>query len=80
MPVAAPLRARGVTVSRGPVLVLDAIDLTVAEGDKIGLVGPNGVGKSTLLLVLAGRLQQDRGRVDLTPPTATVGYLAQERA
>ena len=79
MAVAAPLRARGVTVSRGPLLVLDAVDLTVAAGDTIGLVGPNGVGKSTLLLVLAGRLQQDRGRVELTPPTATVGYLAQER-
>ncbi len=73
------MRARGVTLSRGPLLVLDAVDFTVAAGDAIGLVGPNGVGKSTLLRVLAGRLQPDRGRVELTPPTATVGYLAQER-
>ena len=79
MQSAAPLRARGVTVSRGPLVVLDAVDLTVASDDTIGLVGPNGVGKSTLLHVLAGQVQPDRGAVRLTPPTATVGYLAQER-
>jgi ATPase subunit of ABC transporter with duplicated ATPase domains len=79
MQSAAPLRARGVTVSRGPLVVLDSVELSVAGTDTIGLVGPNGVGKSTLLAVLAGRLRPDRGRVDLTPPTATVGYLAQER-
>ena len=79
MPVAAPLRARGVTVTRGPVVVLDGIDLTVAEGDTIGLIGPNGVGKTTLLRTLAGQIIPDRGVVELTPPTATVGYLPQER-
>jgi ATPase subunit of ABC transporter with duplicated ATPase domains len=79
MPVAAPLRARGVTVTRGPVVVLDGIDLTVAEGDTIGLIGPNGVGKTTLLRTLAGQIVPDRGVVELTPPTATVGYLPQER-
>ena len=79
MPVAAPLRARGVTVTRGPLVVLDTIDLTVAEGDTIGLIGPNGVGKTTLLRTLAGQIVPDRGVVELTPPTATVGYLPQER-
>ena len=44
----------------------------------IGVVGPNGVGKSTLLRILAGRLEPDAGTVRLDPPTATVGYLAQE--
>ena len=47
-------------------------------GRRIGLVGPNGVGKSTLLGALAGLVELDRGRVDRTPPTATVGYLTQE--
>ena len=69
MAAAAPLRARGITVSRGPLLVLDAVDVTVAHGDTIGLVGPNGVGKSTLLRVLAGQLPPDRGQVELTPTT-----------
>ena len=54
MAVAAPLRARGVSVTRGPLVVLDGIDLTVADGDTIGLIGPNGVGKTTLLRTLAG--------------------------
>ncbi len=76
---AAPLRARGLTVSRGPLVVLDGVDLTVAEGDTIGLVGPNGVGKTTLLRALAGQVRPDRGTVERTPPTATVGYLPQER-
>ncbi len=42
-------------------MVLDSVDLTVASADTIGLVGPNGVGKSTLLRVLAGQVQPDRG-------------------
>jgi ATPase subunit of ABC transporter with duplicated ATPase domains len=79
MQSAAPVRARAVTVTRGPLVVLDSVDLTVASADTIGLVGPNGVGKSTLLRVLAGQVQPDRGRVELIPTTATVGYLPQLR-
>jgi ATPase subunit of ABC transporter with duplicated ATPase domains len=78
MPSAAPLRARSVTVTRGPQVVLDAVDVIVTGGETIGLLGPNGVGKSTLLQVLAGRIPPDRGSVELTPPTASVGYLPQE--
>ncbi len=78
MPAAAPLRARDLTVTRGPLTVLDAVDLVVASGQRIGIVGPNGVGKSTLLQALAGTVPLERGRVDRTPPTATVGYLPQE--
>ncbi len=59
-------------------MVLDDVELTVADGERVGLVGPNGVGKSTLLQVLAGLVVPDRGTVELTPPTATVGYLQQE--
>ncbi|MBU4335896.1 MAG: ATP-binding cassette domain-containing protein, partial [Actinobacteria bacterium] len=43
--------------------VLDRFDLTVAEGDRIGLVGENGAGKTTLLRVLAGELVPRAGRV-----------------
>jgi ATPase subunit of ABC transporter with duplicated ATPase domains len=80
MPVAAPLRARDLTVVRGPATVLDGIDLVVPSGERIGVVGPNGVGKTTLLLALAGEVPLERGRVVRTPPTATVGYLPQEPA
>jgi ATPase subunit of ABC transporter with duplicated ATPase domains len=44
----------------------------------MGLVGRNGVGKSTLLLALCGRMEPDSGSVDLAPSQATVGLLAQE--
>jgi ATPase subunit of ABC transporter with duplicated ATPase domains len=65
-------------VTRGPAVVLDSVNLAVASGETIGLLGPNGVGKSTLLGVLAGRVQPDRGSVELTPPTAMIGFLPQE--
>ena len=74
----ATIRAQGLTLSFGPSLVLSAIDLTVAPGQRVGIVGPNGTGKSTLLSVLAGRRAPDAGVVSLAPPTATVGLLPQE--
>ncbi|MGI9009343.1 MAG: ribosomal protection-like ABC-F family protein [Streptosporangiaceae bacterium] len=70
------LTARGVTVSFGSLTVLHKADLAVAAGDRIAVVGPNGVGKSTLLRVLAGLVQPDAGTVSAA---ATVGYLPQER-
>jgi ATPase subunit of ABC transporter with duplicated ATPase domains len=76
--VAASLIARSLTVTRGPLLVLDRVDVTLAPGDRIGLVGPNGVGKSTLLQALAGRIDLDGGTVTLAPATATVGFMPQE--
>ena len=78
MPTVATLHARDLTVTRGPQLVLDSIELTVGPGRRVGLIGPNGVGKSTLLQALAGLVPPDRGTVRLTPPTATVGWLPQE--
>jgi ATPase subunit of ABC transporter with duplicated ATPase domains len=74
----ASLRALGVTVYRGRQLVLDQVDATLDPGHRIGLLGPNGVGKSTLLAVLAGDLLPDIGRVERRPSTASVGLLAQE--
>jgi ATPase subunit of ABC transporter with duplicated ATPase domains len=78
--MAASLIARSVSVSRGPLIVLDAVDLTLSPGRRVGLVGPNGVGKSTLLATLAGSVVPDSGSVALTPPAANVGLLPQEPA
>ncbi|HET9517830.1 MAG TPA: ABC-F family ATP-binding cassette domain-containing protein, partial [Actinoplanes sp.] len=48
-------------------------------GDVIGLVGANGAGKSTLLRTLAGLVVAESGTVGVSPPSASVGYLPQER-
>jgi len=70
------LTARGVGVSYGDLHVLHNVDLGVAADDRIAVVGPNGVGKSTLLRVLSGELRPDAGTVTAV---GTIGYLPQER-
>jgi ATPase subunit of ABC transporter with duplicated ATPase domains len=70
--------AHHVSAARGPAQILVDVDLTVGPEDRIGVVGPNGVGKTTLLRLLAGLDAPDTGRVVVSPPAATVGYLAQE--
>ena len=77
--MSASLIARDVTVAFGPRVVLDRVSCTVGPDHRIGVVAPNGTGKTTLLEVLARRRTPDAGTVTVTPPTATVGYLPQER-
>ncbi|HEX8132518.1 MAG TPA: ABC-F family ATP-binding cassette domain-containing protein, partial [Actinomycetes bacterium] len=72
------LAARGVTVVRGAQVVLDAVDLVVDAGSRVGVLGRNGAGKSTLLRVLAGLEAPTGGTVERSPPGLSVGYLAQE--
>ncbi|WP_433661766.1 ABC-F family ATP-binding cassette domain-containing protein [Nocardia sp. CA-128927] len=71
------LHARGLSAGHGERTLFDDLDLTLAPGDVIGLVGANGAGKSTLLRMLADR-RAPTGSITLSPPDATVGYLAQE--
>ncbi|MFN0029491.1 MAG: ABC-F family ATP-binding cassette domain-containing protein [Acidimicrobiales bacterium] len=72
------LQAGGLTVLRGAEVVLNAVDVSLAPGRRVGVIGPNGVGKSTLLGVLAGELPLDEGTITLTPSSATIGLLRQE--
>jgi ATPase subunit of ABC transporter with duplicated ATPase domains len=65
--------------SYGAHVVLDDVTLTIGPRARIGLVGPNGVGKSTLLRVVAGVEEPDGGSVARSPDTLTLGYLEQER-
>src|SRR6478735_1139493 len=58
--------------------VLDGVDVTIGPHTRLGVIGPNGIGKTTLLRVLAGVERPDRGTVTRTPPTLRVGYLPQE--
>jgi len=76
--VTASLHARDISLALGARHILVGVDLAVDPGQRVGLVGPNGVGKSTLLRILAGLLLPDRGAVTLSPATANVGYLPQE--
>ena len=69
------LAARNISKSYAAVQVLDDVSLVVAPGDRVGIVGPNGIGKSTLLRVLAGLEAADAGRVIRA---GAVGYLPQE--
>jgi ATPase subunit of ABC transporter with duplicated ATPase domains len=72
------LSAIGVTKSYGTQLVLDHVDLSVGPRSRLGLVGPNGIGKSTLLRILAGLELPDEGRVERAPADLEVGWLPQE--
>jgi len=61
-------------------VLFSGLDLVLAPGDVVGLVGANGAGKSTLLQLLAGLQAPESGSVQRSPATATIGYLPQEPA
>ncbi|MGU3644854.1 ABC-F family ATP-binding cassette domain-containing protein [Microbacterium sp. C23T] len=74
----ATLVARGVAGGYGHRTLFDSLDLTVAPGDVVGVVGANGAGKSTLLRLLAGIDEPQAGTISLAPADAFVGWLPQE--
>ena len=76
--MSATLVARDLSAGHGARVLFSGLDLTVAPGDVIGLVGANGAGKSTLLGLLAGQGQPEAGTISLSPPSASVGLLPQE--
>src|ERR1043166_5028543 len=74
----ATLVVRGLAAGHADRVLFAKLDLVVAPGDVIGLVGVNGAGKSTLLRLLAGLESPEHGTIRAPPPTANVGYLPQE--
>ncbi|MER7952690.1 ABC-F family ATP-binding cassette domain-containing protein [Streptomyces sp. NPDC096079] len=74
----ATLVAKDLAAGHGERTLFAGLDLVVAPGDVIGLVGVNGAGKSTLLRLLAGLDTPEEGELRLSPPTAAVGHLPQE--
>jgi ATPase subunit of ABC transporter with duplicated ATPase domains len=76
--MSATLVAKDLSAGHGERVLFSGLDLVVAPGDVIGLVGANGAGKSTLLRLLAGIDRPEDGQLRLSPPTATVGHLPQE--
>ncbi|MFD8994519.1 ABC-F family ATP-binding cassette domain-containing protein [Streptomyces abikoensis] len=76
--MSATLVVKDLAAGHGDRTLFSGLDLVVAPGDVIGLVGANGAGKSTLLRMLAGLAAPEHGTLRLSPPTATVGHLPQE--
>jgi ATPase subunit of ABC transporter with duplicated ATPase domains len=72
------LSVKQVSKSIGGQLLLDRVSLTIGPRSRVGVVGPNGIGKSTLLRIVAGIDRPDDGTVERSPASLTVGYLAQE--
>ena len=79
MSPAGTLAAANITKHHGAQVVLRDVTFVVPPRARIGLVGANGVGKSTLLRILAGLDEPDAGSVRRSPPELAIGYLPQER-
>jgi branched-chain amino acid transport system ATP-binding protein len=84
------LEVAEVTAGYGETMVLDAISLVIAPGERVGIIGRNGVGKTTLLATLVGRARLERGAIRLfgvdiaglpghRRAAAGLGYVPQER-
>src|SRR5712664_175589 len=71
------IRLSQVTLRRGAKTLLEGADVALNPGDRIGLIGANGSGKSSLFALLRGELHADRGEVDY-PARWRVAYVAQE--
>ncbi|MBK9674604.1 MAG: ATP-binding cassette domain-containing protein [Betaproteobacteria bacterium] len=71
------LRITNLVLARGAKRLLDGASMTVHDGHKIGLIGANGAGKSSLFALLRGELVPDAGNVDL-PAAWTIAHVAQE--
>ncbi|HSG07328.1 MAG TPA: ABC-F family ATP-binding cassette domain-containing protein [Longimicrobiales bacterium] len=71
------LRIKGIRKAFGDNEVLHGVDLEVRRGDRLAIMGPNGIGKSTLLKIIMGELKADGGEVTWGYETQT-GYFAQD--
>jgi ATP-binding cassette subfamily F protein 3 len=73
------LSARDLTLRRGPRPLIEQVDFTVFRGNKVGVTGANGSGKSSLFAAIRGDLHADRGAID-RPASLKIGYVEQEIA
>lgn len=71
------LQLHNIFVKYGDRILLDNVNLTVTDRDKIGLVGRNGAGKSTLLKIISRNIQPDSGSISM-PANSTLSFLHQE--
>jgi ATP-binding cassette subfamily F protein 3 len=71
------LSARDLTLRRGPQPLFEKVNFTVYRGDKVGLTGANGTGKSSLFAAVLGELTADRGDIEL-PANLKIAHVEQE--
>ena len=71
------IRLENVTKLYDPELILDDISVSIAHGDRIGLIGRNGTGKTTLIKIINGMLSNFKGKV-VSAKGLRIGYLSQE--
>lgn len=72
------LAAESLAVNYGDHRVFSNIDINVFKGEKVGIIGPNGIGKSTLLKVIAGKIESYEGNVTIGH-NVNIGYYDQEQ-
>src|SRR5580704_14583014 len=73
------LAARDLTLRRGPQPLFEQVDFSVFRGNKVGITGANGAGKSSLFAAIRGELGPDRGAIDL-PAAIKMAHVEQEIA
>jgi ATP-binding cassette subfamily F protein 3 len=71
------IRFSGLTLIRGSKPLLEGADASLNPGERVGLIGANGSGKSSLFALLRGELHADKGEADF-PPTWRIAHVAQE--
>jgi ATP-binding cassette subfamily F protein 3 len=71
------LQVSNITKRYGDALILDGVTFTLNPGERVGLIGPNGCGKTTLLRIITGQETADSGSVQRDPHELRVGYLEQ---
>ncbi len=72
------LQTNALTLARDGRVLIDSLDLALSAGERVGIVGPNGIGKSSLLLCLLGQLEPSGGEVEIGS-TTRIGSLDQGR-
>ncbi|MDA7026745.1 ABC-F family ATP-binding cassette domain-containing protein [Bacillus sp. CLL-7-23] len=73
------IEAEGVTISRGGNQLVRSFNELIVPGDRIGMIGANGIGKTTLLHALAGRLEPEAGQITIGQ-TVRIGYYTQDHS
>ncbi len=71
-----PMQINSLSKSFGVDMILENINMNIADNEKVGLIGANGAGKTTLLRIIAGELSFDGGSI-FTPKDSEIGFLKQ---